>query len=364
MPQPTARPRPSRTRKALRIAFRVAVSVGLFALIYKQGGKDVVGNVVENLRRSADHPWLLVAAAVMYAGIGTIVRGWRWQALVRPLGYPITLSRASELFMVGTFFNQILPTGVGGDAVKAALLARDARPHGLGGARAVSTVLVDRAVGLLPLLAFGLVALPFTPGVTTSMAVFLACIGVAGVVGLGLLMRADLWWSLAERLPLVGWLVHRPVVARFVGSFAEYGVRALAVALGWGVVFSVLLVGTNAVLGRAVGIDSVSVATWTAVVPIVALSAMLPSIGGWGVREMGYQVVMGALTPPVVADQALAVSILFQAVNLLVSAVGGVLYLLRGDHVAAVVAADGTDVGTDVAAESVEPPGADDAGAV
>lgn len=333
---PTAPAAPPPRRKALRVAVRVAISVGLFGLIYAQGGQQIVRDIGIGLREAAGRPWLLVAAVVMYTGLGTWIRGLRWQALVRPLGYPITLWRSSELFMVGTFFNQVLPTGVGGDAVKALLLARDARPQGLGRARAVSTVLVDRGMGLFPLLAFGLMALPFTPGVRPAVAVFLVCIGLAGIVGVALLMRADLWWSQAERLPFVGWVVRRPAVARFVGSFAEYGWRALLVALGYGIVFALLLVGTNAALGRAAGIDSVGVATWATIVPLVALSAMLPSIGGWGVREFGYATVMGALTPPVGGGKAVAVSLLFQAVNLLVSIAGGVLYLLRGDHVAQV----------------------------
>lgn len=345
--EPTAAPH---RRKALRVAVRVAISLGLFGLIYVQGGQQIVRDIGTGLKEAAGRPWLLVAAIVMYTGLGTFIRGLRWQALVRPLGYPITLWRSSELFMVGTFFNQVLPTGVGGDAVKALLLARDARPQGLGRARAVSTVLVDRGMGLFPLLAFGLMALPFTPGVRPAVALFLVFIGLAGIVGVTLLMRADLWWSRAERLPGIGWVVRRPAVARFVGSFAEYGLRALLVALGYGIIFALLLVGTNAALGRAAGIDGVGLATWATIVPLVALSAMLPSIGGWGVREFGYATVMGALTPPVGGGKAVAVSLLFQAVNLLVSIAGGVLYLLRGDHVARVAGEGGDGVASGAAA--------------
>lgn len=354
-PPPPTPPSAPPGRKALRIAVRVAISLGLFAVLYVQGGERIVRDIGAGLREAAGRPWLLAAAVVMYTGLGTLIRGLRWQALVRPLGYPITLWRSSELFMVGTFFNQVLPTGVGGDAVKALLLARDARPQGLGRARAVSTVLVDRGMGLFPLLAFGLAALPFTPGVQPAVALFLAGIGLGGIVGVALLLKADLWWHRAERLPLVGWVVRRPAVARFVGSFAEYGVRALLVALGYGVVFALLLVGTNAALGRAAGVDTVSVATWATIVPLVALSAMLPSIGGWGVREFGYATVMGALTPPVGGGKAVAVSLLFQAVNLLVSIAGGVLYLLRGDHVARVAGegGDGVASGAAVAGDGI-----------
>mgnify|MGYP000844861740 CR=1 FL=1 len=92
-------------RRIGRVLVRVGISVGLFALIYWKGGDKIVHDVGAGLRAAAGRPWLLVVAVVLYTGLGTVIRGLRWQALVRPLGYPITLARSSELFMVGTAVN-------------------------------------------------------------------------------------------------------------------------------------------------------------------------------------------------------------------------------------------------------------------
>ena len=63
---------------------------------------------------------------------------------------------------------------------------------------------------------------------------------------------------------------------------------------------------------------------WAIFVPLVALSTLLPSIGGWGVRELLYAGLLGSLPEPVPAADATALSILFGGMNLLLAAIGGV----------------------------------------
>ena len=327
-PEPPAPP----ARRRLRDALRAAVSLGLLIALFRFGGVDARA-VADVLAAALRRPWPLAAAVLLYAVAGSLVRGLRWQALVRPLGHPMTLARSTELFLVGTFFNQVLPTGMGGDVPKTLLLARDGAADGLGRARAASSVLLDRALGLMPLLAIGLVALPLAgDGIPPLVAALLAGFGVAGLGGLALLVRADLWQTTATRIPGLGWLLRRASVQRFVGSFAEYGLRGLLVATGWGFAFALLLVGANAFLGRAAGIpaEQAGLAEWALVVPLVALSILLPSLAGWGVREWSYVALLGALATPVPAHTATAVSLLFQALNLLLALVGGALYALRG----------------------------------
>jgi hypothetical protein len=319
-------------RRAGRTILRVAVSAGLLALLLWQGDVDLatVGAYIGTALR--DSPDALLGALLLYGLLGSLARGKRWQALVRPLGYPIALARATELFLVGTFYNQILPTGMGGDVPKALLVARDGGALGIGRARAASSVLVDRAMGLLPLLAVGLLALAIAPkAATPAVALLLVAAGLAGLAGLTVMVRSDLWRPIGERLPVVGWVLRRRAVANFVASFAAYGGGPLWASAGWGLVFTALLVAANGLLGRAVGITTVSWLEWLIVVPLVALSILLPSIGGWGVREVSYVALLGSLTPAVSPDAATAVSLLFQALNMLMALVGGLLFLVRGD---------------------------------
>jgi uncharacterized membrane protein YbhN (UPF0104 family) len=296
---------------------RLGISLGLLIVLFRVGvdPKEVAGRLGTAI---ATKPQALGLAVFLYCILGTLVRGRRWQALVSGLGHPFSVWRATELFLVGTFFNQILPTGIGGDLVRALAAARD----GLGKTRAFSSVLVDRALGLLPMLAIGLFALPSAWGhIEPRLRLPMLLIGSAGLVGLLSLLWID---HLAAwiRLVLPRWLptaVHQPL-DRFVASVTEYDRASLAKALGWGTVFSVLLIGTNAALGQAVGIDRPGLLHWAIVVPLVAMSTIMPSIGGWGVREALYASLLAGQP-----EAAVALSVLFGLLNMLLAAVGGVL---------------------------------------
>jgi len=276
--------------------------------------------VLEVLRGARPLP--LAGAFLLYGVVGSVVRGCRWQVLVTSLGYPIRLRRATELFLVGTFFNQLLPTGIGGDVVRSLVLARE----GLGRARAASTVMVDRAIGILMQLAAGILALGVARGHASgaTTAVLLGAVGL-GLAGSALFLRADLWRARAAELPVVGSFFARGAVARFVDSFAEYGARTLAVSAAWSFGFTAALIGTNALLGRAVGITQAGLADWFLIVPVVALTTLVPSMAGWGVREVTYVSLLGALRPPVPADTATAMGLVFGGMNLALAAAGGLL---------------------------------------
>ena len=299
---------------------RVGISAGLLFLLFRFVVEPEA--VVASIQLALGRPRDMALAVLLYCVFGSLVRGLRWQALVHGLGHPVSLWRTTELFFVGTFFNQFLPTGMGGDVVRALTLAKD----GIGRARAASTVLVDRAIGLLPLLAVGLLALPMVRDhAQPAVAATLLLVGLGGLVGLLMLFRINDWIDMARRLPVVGRLLERPGIVRFTDSFADYSRGGLMRAAFWGLVFAGLLIGANAGLGRAVGITQMNLFDWAIFVPLVALSTMLPSIGGWGVREVLYAGLLSTLPEPVPAADATALSLMFGGMNLLLAAIGGVL---------------------------------------
>jgi len=302
---------------------RVFISAGLLAVLF--GYVVDPRAVLAQLHVASQRPGYLLAAAVLYCLLGSIARGYRWRALIRSQGHPISVARSSELFLVGTFFNQFLPTGIGGDIVRALMVAQD----GLGRARAANTVIVDRALGLLPQFALGLVALAVARNHAGGVvAPTLLAAGIIGIVGLSVLFRADAWGGHATHLPGFGRAWRHPGVARFIGSFGEYDRRALVTATAWGFAFALLQVGSNAALGWSLGIDQMGLLDWAIFVPLVALSTLLPSIGGWGVREVLYVGLLSQVTPPVSQADATALSIMIGGLNLVVAAAGGLVLAL------------------------------------
>ncbi len=311
-------------RRRLMRVLRVLVSVALLTLLFLYGGADLP-EVAEALRGARLLP--LGFAALCYVFVGTAVRGFRWQALVTALGQPFRVRRATELFLVGTFFNQFLPTAIGGDLVRTLMLGRE----GMGAARAASTVLVDRVVGIVMLLAAGLLALVLAGGTAPPRVAQLLMLAVsAAAVGSFLLLTAHRWRDQAARVPLVGRLASLGPIARFVDSFAEYDARQLAISAAWSTAFTAMLIAANASLGLALGIDQATMRDWVMLVPLVALSSLMPSVGGWGPREWTYVGLLGTLNPPVPPSQATAISILFGGMNLVLAAVGGFITFREG----------------------------------
>ena len=266
----------------------------------------------------------LAIALLLYQG-GIVVRAYRWQALLRAFGVTASLPRLTRIYYVGMFFNSFLPSGFGGDVVRMMELSQD----GAEGPLAVSTVLVDRIMGLLVLFAMALVALPFSwrlvpPAVSLALLTLIAAVAV----GIYLFLNRPLVEALARRVPPLGKLLARPKIAALYASFHHYDRPALARAAGASLVFNLSLIVTQAYLGRAVGVH-LSLGYFFLFVPILSSLLTVPiSISGFGVREGGYVVLFGQAG--VAAPQAVAMSLLFYAVNAITGLVGGALYLAQG----------------------------------
>src|SRR6187200_945383 len=102
----------------------------------------------------------LAAAIVLYAA-GQTLSALKWRLLLGPVQLTTTFARLVGFYFTGMFFNLFLPTIVGGDAVKALLLARETGAP----ARATMSVFMERNTGLCALLLIALVAAYLAPPV-------------------------------------------------------------------------------------------------------------------------------------------------------------------------------------------------------
>src|SRR6266850_2958414 len=71
----------------------------------------------------------------------------RWRVISADCGAPLATTQAFRFNLIGTFFNQTLPSSIGGDAVRLWLVARG----GAGWRAATYSIFVDRAIGLIAL---------------------------------------------------------------------------------------------------------------------------------------------------------------------------------------------------------------------
>ena len=296
-------------RRRLILAIKLLISVVLVGwLLYSVGVEDAFKRMM-----TVDPVWFALAVLVgtVHMVIGTI----RWQAVLFALKETLPWGQIFRFMYIGGFFNQTLPSSVGGDAVRGYM----AYKSGQSVRGAVNGVLLDRVITVFSLIFLSLI---------------MSVLGASELKG-GEWFRNGVWlvWGLAlggvavlmvlDRLPAR--LSHLSFVRGMAALASD--TRALFLrAPHNGLVALIGVVGHANIsvliftLAMGLGLD-VTLANCLLLFPPVLLIQTLPiSVAGWGVRE-GAMVAMFALVG-VPAEGVLAMSILFGLVLIIMSLPG------------------------------------------
>lgn len=272
-------------------------------------------------RMRASDIGLLVVLALSQMSTGA---GRWWRLLVR-LGERPAFAAVWRDLLVGALFNTFLPTSFGGDVVRAIRMSRRLRaPH-----HAWSTSLFERLVGLLTLALAGAVAALFVMGNALPSRQRAIIVGVALVLGLAFFFVSAplriLVGILEKRLPSAFIADVRGVVADLEGPLTKAPVRLETFA--WSVGGFVFNIGYALAAMRALGASEYAVATVVGL-PIVSVLSVAPvSLGGHGLREGLFVVVLGMLGVP--KDVALGLGLFSLAYNVFFALLGGAVSLVE-----------------------------------
>jgi uncharacterized membrane protein YbhN (UPF0104 family) len=304
-------------RRILFSTIKILISLALLYLALRKVDLTELASRVNNL---ASLGWIAVAIAVTFLQI--FVGVLRWRRISAECGAPLGLRQAMRFNLIGTFFNQTLPSSIGGDAVRLWLVARG----GAGWRAATYSIFVDRAIGLIALAIIIVASLPWSYNLIgdpngRSALLFVDFAALAGGVGflvLGALPWPWLkrWWG-THHLHACAVIANRVIFSRKHGpaiAVLSILVHVLAVVIAWCVVQSIT---APVVFGQIFQL-----------VPPVMLITMLPiSIAGWGVREASMALAFGyaGLLP----NEGVNISLLYGAVTFLVGAFGGLVWIFR-----------------------------------
>lgn len=267
-----------------------------------------------------------VAAIGLGAHLAAIVTvHLRWGVLLKAAGLAMPLLAVLRLGWVGQFLASVLPGGIAtGDIVKALYAAG---PDGRR-ARAVTTVLFDRLLGLIVLCTIALLGALFAPSATRVGGTRLV---LATLLGGGLLLLALL---LSPRLRGATGLA-RLAPRRFAVIAGEAGHalalyagqrRAILVAALVAVVSQSLVLLAFYLYGRALGV-TMSLFAVAAAIPIAQMVSAVPGLpGGFGVGDLAFLALLPDAGVP--AGTALALSLTYKTVHLVVALPAG-LWLRR-----------------------------------
>ncbi len=289
-----------------QIAFlllKISVSVVLLAVIFKKTGLERVLNHFQTMDL-----WLFGLSSLLYVLV-IFVSAHRWALL---LDEPYPIKKIFSLYMIGSFFNNLLPGAIGGDAVKAYYLYKDTRKGG----SSIGSVFMDRYIGLCALLSLGLIS---------SLAAF----HELKTIGMHLAIPALFFLFIAGSLLFFRLRIGRRFSA--VSDFYDYFHRSirnrtmLVKAFSLSLIVQMLSFFMVYLIAR--GIDQQL--TFTALfvfVPIISIITMLPiSISGLGVRESAFVLLFGLTGVP--AEASMSISFLWFLSIVTASLIGLVEYL-------------------------------------
>ena len=301
---------------------RLAVSAALLAVLFTKV------SLRESLAEMRDlHAGPLLAAAALVA-VDRLAMAAKWFVLVKPILPGYAFGAALRTFFVGNFLGLLLPPGLGNDVLRAIGAWRETGE----GARSVSSVVMERAIGLVTLVLFAMAMLVISPVGPAGPALLVP----AAVVALGVTLAAAA--CLDRRLPeKVAILVDRlsmpraaSALRRLADALALYRAhpRALATSFALGLFVQWLRVLITLALGAALGL-SVSAAAYHAFVPLVTALGLMPfTAGGFGLREWGFVALFA--TQGVREESAVALSLLTFLASVLGALPGGWFFLRAG----------------------------------
>ena len=312
------RTRPTHPVRARFItAAKIVVSVGLVAFLLLKSGLAGIGAAL----RATDVGWL--AAGLVLGLLAAVLQANQWRGLLTAFGLRRTLLRCLRLDTAARLFDAALPTSIGGDVIRVQLVG-NSRSETAVAAACVGLRRVVSIPGLLFVLGVSALAswhLDYA-GRVRGVAVLVLVTGALLVVGLIVVQRLDALRrvTLPRRLDKIrrSIALARTEAADHTHPFRRSTVR--------GLVFWVVVVLSQACYIRAVGIHAPFEYAAAVVCCVNAISMLPISVGGYGVREGAFSILLatGGLGT---AAQGTAVGLCLSAQTLLFGLIGAVVYL-------------------------------------
>ena len=294
------------------------IGVGLVVfLFWTLDLEKIIGNI-----RGVRSIFLLYAAIPYLLFI--IISAWRWQILLDFKKFGIRFSETIKIYFVSLFFNNFLPTTVGGDMLRVGYTMKGRR------ADALATVLVDRILGFVGLFIFALIAVLYLliEKKETEFLPFMI-IGFMIVVIITYVFFSERAYSFFS--PVISKLKFFKMgerINRLHEAGTDFGNAwgPISVCVAQSVVIQAMLAIAPYYVLRGMAHQEVSLLSFFIYVPIINVISMIPvSLNGLGVRENSYVILFSRVGLD--GEVSLAMSLLSFFIVFLFSLIGGILFI-------------------------------------
>ncbi len=318
-------PKPSsKTKILLKTIIKIVISSALLYIIFSRLDKE---SFVENLRLMDlwYAPFILLFIILNY-----VVGAFRWKQLLIykeaedvPVGYLV------NLYFIGSFFNNFMPTSVGGDAYKMYQLGRKIGDS----AKGISSTFMERFTGIIALVVISYVGLVRTLSFWVELLPDSFRENSLLVLGFKLALFVGFWIAAAGGFFSLSILAKKSSFFKKINdAILSYKSekKVLFVAFLTSFVVQFLSIFTQYFIFLALGVK-IPIFYAFFVFPVITLAGFfIPSINGLGVQDVLYISFMGQVG--VSESLAISASVLYHLSRLVISLIGGVLYAAgKGD---------------------------------
>lgn len=285
-----------------KIILRVLISLSLLVfLVLTQDIEAIKGVIV-----SVNFSYMLLA--LVFLVCGTYVSSLRWLTILISSGVKnVKIWELFSLYFQGYFYNNFLPTQMGGDVYKSVNLGNMIKDQAI----SLFSVFMDRFSGLIVLLVIGLIGI-------SSLYGYIGVALASGLLIVGLVLYFPVLNVVAKK---VKFLNKFKVASELFVKDKKNGAKVLFYSL----IVQLISFSTIYVLFIGAGIK---LPVWSvfSYMPIASLSLLIPSFNGFGTQETVYAFLFRGAG--VTASLSITVSLMMHVVRLMMSLIGGVSLLI------------------------------------
>lgn len=307
------RTRKSRLKKWVLTLFKIIVSVSLLGYLFNK--VDFQG-ILDSLARVSYWYLFFAALILLLQAVGGAIR---LSMVLKSISARISLRAALHIMFIGLFFNQTLPSSIGGDAMRIWRIRR----HGFPLRTAINSVLLDRLIALMALGLFMLISYPILYRLVENslLRALVIMAGLALIAGFTVLYYFRKIPRRFYGLRITEEIRHMSSEAHQIVRHPRRSGKIVLLSVVMHIMTGMAIYEVARGLGLSVGMLECIVLT-----PPISLLTVLPiSMAGWGVREAG--MVTALAFAGIAAHDALIVSILFGLLLMLISIPGGIFWL-------------------------------------
>lgn len=297
---------------------RIVVSLLLLILLFK---KMNMGEIIPILTKININLFLLSFLGYILLLLFSALRWW-WLLGAQDVRLPFI--RVFAYYLIGMFFNNFLPPTIGGGAVRAIYAGADTGKK----RESFASMSCELVVGFIGLFIFVTILLLFYLGTGEGKILFFIFL-------LGTIVLTSLFYLLIS--PKITEKLEKPIKKLKLWGIGEklYNLY-IAVSLYRGKILTILgviflsfgvqtAIGIeNFFIGRAIGLEEITLLSYIVFPSIISVITILPSIGGLGIRELSYVYFFNLLG--ISNEAAFSLSILFYLVGIVGSLPGAIIF--------------------------------------